>query len=172
MPDVALQTKIKTRRLGSEHCASNHFTIRAMNSGVYTPRSVQTTFSPADGLRTRGQHDSAAPRVHFARQAPPLQTSNSFRQRLRIQQFQRRWENIKEDLPPQLTRRHSTSRITRTSLTMIMSTCSRNDIHRRCDRYRTVRGLWCCFEERWTGWRVFWLRHHRQHRVFLVRLNW
>ncbi|KAI0088652.1 amino acid permease-domain-containing protein [Irpex rosettiformis] len=28
------------------------------------------------------------------------------RQRLRIQQFQRRWENIKEDLPPQLSRSH------------------------------------------------------------------
>ncbi|KAI0793105.1 amino acid permease-domain-containing protein [Irpex lacteus] len=33
-------------------------------------------------------------------------TGRILRQRLRIQQFQRRWENIKEDLPPQLSRSH------------------------------------------------------------------
>lgn len=36
-------------------------------------------------------------------------TGRLLRQRLRIEAFQQRWENIKEDLPPQLSRSHSES---------------------------------------------------------------
>ncbi len=60
-----------------------------------------------EGLRARGS--KFAPRVHYV--DPPVTSipAGLNRQRLRIQQFQRRWQNIKEDLPPQLSRRHSAS---------------------------------------------------------------
>lgn len=48
------------------------------------------------------------------RPVPPARDSKSgktLRQYLRVQQFQQRWENIKEDLPPQLSRSHSELRL-------------------------------------------------------------
>ncbi|CAL1713779.1 unnamed protein product [Somion occarium] len=49
---------------------------------------------------------SASARVHYAPAPPTAKPSRIFAQRLRIEQFQRRWKNIKQDLPPQLSRRH------------------------------------------------------------------
>ncbi|TCD65856.1 hypothetical protein EIP91_002117 [Steccherinum ochraceum] len=52
-------------------------------------------------IQTAGR---TSPRVAF--QTPAIRPSRLLRQGIRIAQFQQRWENIKQDLPPQLSRRH------------------------------------------------------------------
>ncbi|KAH8082453.1 amino acid permease-domain-containing protein [Cristinia sonorae] len=59
---------------------------------------------PSNGLRSRVSAGRTHNRVAF--QTPTIRPTQLLRQRLRISQFQQRWENIKQDLPPQLSRRH------------------------------------------------------------------
>jgi hypothetical protein len=88
------------------------------------------------------------------------------RQRLRIQKFQQRWENIKEDLPPQLSRSHSELFLTVILASRSIDQYTRNsswyDIHRyrtfefcqpkpnlvlrRCHRYWSFSRIWCMFQ--------------------------
>lgn len=75
-----------------------------MDAGVFRPSSVALEAN-AGGLRARGTQANR-PQVHYA-DCPPERHMGLLRQRLRVRQFQRRWDNIKEDLPPQLSSRHS-----------------------------------------------------------------
>ena len=59
--------------------------------------------------RSRTAREGGTPRIAF--QYSTARPSRLSRQRDRIAQFQQRWQRIKDDLPPQLTRRHSESRI-------------------------------------------------------------
>ncbi|KAK7682321.1 hypothetical protein QCA50_014525 [Cerrena zonata] len=60
-----------------------------------------------NGIRVRPAPSRAGlGRVHYAPPPAVLKIPKTLRQRLRIQQFQRRWKNIKQDLPPQLSERH------------------------------------------------------------------
>ena len=84
-----------------------------MHSGT-GPRYDRVTATPgalrSSLLRQRGlaiPQSLVEPGRHYENPLP-ANPSALLRQRLRIQQFQRRWARIKEDLPPQLSRRHST----------------------------------------------------------------
>ena len=67
-------------------------------------------------MRRRRPYVARPRRVHYVEPsettaAAPRHArySSLDKQRLRIQQFQRRWQSIEKDLPPQITRRHSKS---------------------------------------------------------------
>lgn len=64
------------------------------------PITMQTDSPPpTDDTRASGAHFRPAPFTP--------QKGRALRQYMRVQQFQTRWESIKADLPPQLTRSHS-----------------------------------------------------------------
>lgn len=80
-----------------------------------TTRSVLNEIPLVARPRTSTNASQATTGVRFV--APPAGTTlqRFQRQRDRILTSQRRWESIKSDLPPQLSRKHSTSFISRVS---------------------------------------------------------
>ena len=61
-----------------------------------------------DRFNLRVSQHTPSPRVHFIQDTAGNRDSRFLRaQRRRVQEFQQRWEIIKTDLPPQLSRRHS-----------------------------------------------------------------
>lgn len=100
-----------------------------------------------NGIRMRPAASRAGPgRVHYGPQPVVLRIPQTFRQRLRIQQFQRRWKNIKQDLPPQLSRRHSedpeADEKLQSEMILIFVACSWYDLDRRRYRNWFVPGIW------------------------------
>ncbi|KAK7689427.1 hypothetical protein QCA50_007219 [Cerrena zonata] len=78
-----------------------HGSVFDSNTSLSFP--TMTSYYREDGIRHRTKYPSSTPRkVQFVRPVP----SQLNKQRLRIQKFQRRWNSIKQDLPPQLSRRH------------------------------------------------------------------
>ena len=117
-----------------------------MNNRALSPASV--TRRRNDGLHARPIHPKPHdPHVHYAEPHIPRRVAAKLRQRLRIQQFQQQWQNIKADLPPQLSRRHSKCRslrlVRQSSAKPLPRIVSRHDLHRWCHRYRFIPWLRC-----------------------------
>ncbi|KAJ3549374.1 hypothetical protein NM688_g5183 [Phlebia brevispora] len=81
-----------------------------MSNTTFPPNASQQALTPgSDGLRARvpWNGDARRPSVHGALNGgPPPPLTALQKQRIRIRQFQEQWKQIKEDLPPQLSRRH------------------------------------------------------------------
>lgn len=97
--------------------SSPQFTNQAVPVG-------HTSATPGHGLGRSASNSHMLRKrlgVHYAEgtagDRPPRPLTG---QRLRIQQIQKRWERIKDDLPPQLTRRHSTSDASDTFFRMLI----------------------------------------------------
>lgn len=109
----------------------DHRSVFDSNTSLSFP--TMTSYYREDGIRHRTKYPSSTPRkVQFVRPVP----SQLNKQRLRIQKFQRRWNSIKQDLPPQLSRRHSECILTKQfsfeSRLAVMELFSWNDIDWRC----------------------------------------
>jgi hypothetical protein len=67
---------------------------------------------------------------------PPRISKEQRRLRERVTELQKKWESIRADLPPQLSRRHSTSHIRQMYDMFLTSSNSRNDFDWRSNWYR------------------------------------
>ena len=79
------------------------FTNQAMPSSVVASHVSHSAAAVAGGHTLRNRR----PTVQFSRSAEDRTSAGLAEQRRRIQEFQKRWSSIKQDLPPQLSRRHS-----------------------------------------------------------------
>ena len=111
-----LKQRVQKLKLLATKSASPYCSLHPLTSTYSTSLTAHSVMdvemSNAPSLRARSGHTagvgSARPTVRII--APPTSTLHRFqRQRNRILHFQRRWARIKEDLPPQLSRKHSKS---------------------------------------------------------------